>query len=249
MFVIFFLMVGLAWLVVGVRQAPSREGRAILSAIRDNGLAHYWGENWAQQYIHRSTSGREMGGIRLQASVDDEGVWQGLEEWVIPEWQLRAAVQWKSSNDAAQGVYRGQVLSPARSDVQVIYEGRELKVVDNLRQAVLTVTAGENFLPSPLQRIAMIEVFRRGKPARFDIISYQSPVTHPATIFGSVFMTPGESSVTVLHSGQMGGFERVYHFDDEGQVERIDMEDGSSLIRVPLPAPAPTRASVPLDAA
>ncbi|NLW85322.1 MAG: hypothetical protein GXY38_00430 [Planctomycetes bacterium] len=232
MFVVFAAVVAGAFWLVHARQAPSRHGAKIIQALADRGLKEYWGDGREIFMIHNSPRGQK-GFQRISIAPLGDG-FAGLEEWAIPSWRLEARIGWRISQDMSLAQLRAVIRQPSNLiDLGIERQNQRLVVTDHRSRGQIAGEVSPNFVFDAVQDIVLREVARGGQPARFDIIAYQAPTAAgPRGMFSQLLMTPQGDSVRCDYSGPIGQFTRVYHLDEQGEVTKIDIEDGSSFIRV-----------------
>ncbi|MBN1942478.1 MAG: hypothetical protein JW849_04200 [Phycisphaerae bacterium] len=168
-----------AWVLAWHKGAPARDAREILSAIRRQGIKHYWPQNARQQrwfFIRRE--GNVVGWEMHHRQAGADGAIGGfVRRENAPHKQVRLSSRWRLSNDAEQGEYHSQqvVLQPPQvkvTEAAIELRDRNLQVNQNIDGAGFSSTTAipENYLPEGLMTLAMREVAQRQGRAQFKMV-------------------------------------------------------------------------------
>jgi len=227
--------IAIAWVLAGIRGAPTRTGAEIMEQIRRDGLAAHWRHRPPEQW-HLISAGEKPIGWRaaLMRSVPTGG-FEGLDvkfRVLTNTWQVQWET-WTLDAYATEGKYRAGIIVPRQGrplagvdTVIALREGRVL--VDQAKFGHSEADAPANYIPEGVRDLAVYLAAQGGEPAGFRMVFNEMPPSGGRVQSGRILVEDMVSSadgwqVTVRSSG---GSEETVSYDNRGQVVRRQHDGG-----------------------
>jgi hypothetical protein len=250
MFLVLLASVGLAWWLVGTRDAAARRGADILVALRHDGLDKFWTQPQSVEWTLLRVNGKEIGWRAHVVNKTPDG-FEGTELFVTYQeksGQTQAAGKWEKwllNNDATAGDYSAGVLGGGRRiiikpDTTIRFANGKIAVQQEIEGALLqsSVAAPPNYLVEGTMRPVMLLVAQKKVSAVFELVFNEMPPTGAVTSLGAIAVhyeggggevTGAKYRVGVNRPGMGKSHETVHYLDETGRTVRIEGEESEEV--------------------
>jgi hypothetical protein len=212
-----------AWWLVDLRRAPNTRGEAILTHIRAQRLAHYWGPQAATQwYLVQDPNGQAAGYVVRTRHASREGyggmiLYRAGDAHHWENWSLDAA--------ASSGAYVAMAGGRGLPDTQIVLRDGKVTVLKPRAAGAEQATepAPANYIPEGLMHLVIAEMAKASAPARFRFLYNPEAIVEGQLYFTYTWMSPqGGGKVRVRNTFFGGESDDLYHVDATGEVVQID---------------------------